>query len=99
MLTVRAVGGESSQVTLGRVRGRIRALLTALERAGVPDAHAWPRPYESGSGVTRYAIGLGQAPPDPYRLGTVADAWLAGLPGTSVDWVPGDGLPATGTHD
>ncbi|MFC6021169.1 poly(A) polymerase [Plantactinospora solaniradicis] len=93
VLTVRAVRGEASTVTLGRVRGRIRALLTDLERAGAPDAHAWPRPYENGSGVTRYAIGLGQAPPDPHRIAEVADAWLAGLPGASVEWVPGDRSP------
>ncbi|MEV7444384.1 poly(A) polymerase [Streptomyces sp. NPDC091204] len=83
VVTVRAPGGEFEE-TLGRVRGRLRALLGALEGAGVTDAHAWPRPFESGPGLARYAIGLGAAPPDAAGLAALAGPWRAGLPGVEV---------------
>ncbi|MEU9086030.1 poly(A) polymerase [Streptomyces sp. NPDC048357] len=83
VVTVRAPGGEF-EATLGRVRGRLRALLGALEGAGVTDAHAWPRPFESGPGLARYAIGLGSAPPDAAELAALAGPWRAGLPGVEV---------------
>ncbi len=72
--------------TEGRARGRMRALLTALEEAGVSDAHAWPRPFATGPSSAQYAIGLGAAPPDRARLAEIADRWLKGLPGASVAW-------------
>ncbi|WP_405828252.1 poly(A) polymerase [Streptomyces sp. NBC_00105] len=83
VVTVRTSGGEFEE-TLGRVRGRLRALLGALEEAGVADAHAWPRPFESGPGLARYAIGLGSAPPDAAELAALAGPWRAGLPGVEV---------------
>ena len=67
----------------GRVRGRIRSLLTALEDAG-PRAHAWPRPFEDRPGAARYAVGLGRTPPDAARLAEIAGKWLRGLPGTTL---------------
>lgn len=83
VVTIRTSGGEFAE-TLGRVRGRLRALLGALEAAGVTDAHAWPRPFESGPGLARYAIGLGSAPPDAAALAVLAGPWRAGLPGVEV---------------
>ncbi|MDX3536230.1 RNA repair domain-containing protein [Streptomyces sp. MB09-01] len=83
VVTVRTSGGGFEE-TLGRVRGRLRALLGALEGAGVTDAHAWPRPFESGPGLARYAIGLGSAPPDAAALAALAGPWRAGLPGVEV---------------
>lgn len=93
VVTVRAVRGEAFTVTLGRVRGRVRALIAALERAGTPDVHGWPRPFETAPALTRYAVGLGQAPPDAARLAEIADVWAANLPGTGVELVPGGELP------
>ncbi|MER6613317.1 poly(A) polymerase [Streptomyces xantholiticus] len=63
----------------GRVRGRMRALLTALPEQGV---HAWPRPFTTAP--TRYAIGLGPTPPDRERLAEIAAPWLRGFAHTTV---------------
>lgn len=84
-VTVRPGPGGEFEETLGRVRGRLRALLTALEDAGAVDAHAWPRPYETGPALARYAIGLGRTPPDAARLARIAEAWGRGLRGVDVE--------------
>uniref|UniRef100_UPI0026A5D682 hypothetical protein n=1 Tax=Streptomyces lunaelactis TaxID=1535768 RepID=UPI0026A5D682 len=86
IVTVRAGGAEEFEETLGRVRGRVRALLTALEDAGAVDAHAWPRPFETGPALARYAIGLGRTPPDAARLAEIAQGWGRGLRGVEVAW-------------
>ncbi|GAA3765019.1 hypothetical protein GCM10022225_58800 [Plantactinospora mayteni] len=93
VLTVRAVRGEAFSVTLGRVRGRIRALLSAVQRAGSAEPHAWPRPFERTAELTRYAIGLGPTPPDRARLAEATATWTTGLPGTTVEWLPGGDVP------
>ncbi|WP_371494238.1 RNA repair domain-containing protein [Kitasatospora sp. NBC_00374] len=93
VLTVRGRPGEEFDAVLGRFRGRLRALLTALEQAGTADAHAWPRPFESAPGSARYAIGLGRNPPDAARLAAVADGWLAGVPGVGIAWAQGGEVP------
>lgn len=80
--------------TLGRVRGRLRALLTALADAGAADAHAWPRPFETGPAFARYAIGLGRTPPDAVRLAAIAEEWRRGLRGVGVARAEPDGVPA-----
>ncbi|MGW7438678.1 poly(A) polymerase [Streptomyces sp. NPDC054849] len=85
VVTVRTCDGAFEE-TLGRVRGRLRALLGALEEAGVADAHAWPRPFASGPALARYAIGLGATPPDAARLAALAAPWRSGLPGVEVTW-------------
>lgn len=85
-----AVRGDADEA-LGRVRGRMRALLSALGEAGAAQAHAWPRPYETGP-VTRYAIGLGRAAPDP-ALTAVAQRWAADLPGVDVTLVDQGAVP------
>ncbi|MFC9820332.1 poly(A) polymerase [Streptomyces erythrochromogenes] len=95
VVTVRASEAEFEEVR-GRMRGRLRALLGALEEAGVTGAHAWPRPFESGPGLARYVIGLGAAPPDAARLAGPADHWRAGLRGVEVSWAAGGEVPDLG---
>ncbi|MFH9548325.1 poly(A) polymerase [Streptomyces sp. NPDC017435] len=83
----------------GRVRGRVRALLGALEDVGVTDAHAWPRPVgpapasTAGPAGAHYVIGLGQTPPGAERLAALAGRWATGLPGVEVTRVEGGGIP------
>ncbi|MFD0599644.1 poly(A) polymerase [Catellatospora coxensis] len=86
-----AVHGDADE-TLGRVRGRMRALLTALGEAGAPQAHAWPRPYETGP-VTRYAVGLGRAGAEP-ELTAAVERWAADLPGVHVTLVDSGAVPS-----
>ncbi|MFK4225032.1 poly(A) polymerase [Streptomyces sp. NPDC019890] len=80
----------------GRVRGRMRALLTALEEAGVPDVHAWPHSFGTDPATTRYAIGLGPTPPDRALFDEIADRWLRGLPGVTLAQAPGGEVPTLG---
>ncbi|BCJ68604.1 poly(A) polymerase [Polymorphospora rubra] len=93
VVTVSAVAGEAFEVTVGRFRGRVRALLTAIERNGSVDVHAWPRPYEAGPTRRRYAIGLGREPYDAARLAGVAAGWLDGVPGVHVGHADGGAVP------
>ncbi|MFD4243391.1 poly(A) polymerase [Streptomyces sp. NPDC058525] len=86
VVTVRTPVEREFDAALGRMRGRVRALLGALEEAGVVDAHAWPHPFATGPGLARYAIGLGAAAPDAARLAAVAGPWSRGLPGVEVAW-------------
>ncbi|PWJ03992.1 polynucleotide adenylyltransferase [Streptomyces sp. NWU49] len=86
VLTVRPGPAEEFEETSGRVRGRLRALLTALEDAGAVDAYAWPSPFETGPGFVRYAIGLGRTPPDAARLAEISEEWGRGLRGVDVTW-------------
>ncbi|GAA4627687.1 hypothetical protein GCM10023196_040910 [Actinoallomurus vinaceus] len=86
VITVRETPAEEFGVTLGRVRGRVRALLAALEDAGITDLHAWPRPYETGPGPTRFAVGLGRKPPDATGLAAIAGPWASTLRGVGVEW-------------
>ncbi|MEV0398800.1 poly(A) polymerase [Actinoallomurus sp. NPDC050550] len=86
VITVRETPTEEFGVTLGRVRGRVRALLAALEHAGIADAHAWPRPYETGPGSARFAVGLGRRPPDATGLAAIAGPWASTLRGVGVEW-------------
>ncbi|MGW4890970.1 poly(A) polymerase [Kitasatospora sp. NPDC004240] len=84
---------EGFEETLGAVRGRIRALLTALEDAGVTDAHAWPRPFEASPGAAGLAIGLGRTAPDADAFARIAAGWCRGLPGVRLELVDGGGVP------
>lgn len=79
--------------TLGRFRGRVRALLTGLEAAGVREAHAWPWPYATDGESVRYAIGLGTDSPDAAALAGIAEAWGRGLRGVEVTWARGGDVP------
>ncbi|WP_416981842.1 poly(A) polymerase [Streptomyces sp. T028] len=81
----------------GRVRGRMRALLGALEESGLAEAHAWPRALPGAATTARYAIGLGHTSPQAgERLARVTDRWLAGLSGVEVAYVEGGALPTPG---
>jgi len=75
----------------GRARGRLRALLTLLEDAGARDVHAWPRPFASGRGRSRYAIGLGHDPLDAAGLAEAARHWT--VPGVRVTWAENGEVP------
>ncbi|MET9962848.1 poly(A) polymerase [Streptomyces sp. NPDC006326] len=83
---VRAGDPGGFEECLGRMRGRMRALLAALAESGVEDAHAWPRPFARSAVSARYAVGLGATPPDPARLAALASRWSAELPGVEVTW-------------
>ncbi|MBT2488348.1 DUF504 domain-containing protein [Streptomyces sp. ISL-96] len=100
VVTVRATKGDETsedtgdlEVALGRFRARLTALLTTLGQAGSPDAHAWPRPFETTPGSVRYAIGLGRTPPDASQLADLAAGWLKGLPGAEIEWAEGGAVP------
>ncbi|MEU8841078.1 poly(A) polymerase [Streptomyces roseus] len=94
VVTVRGAAPPEFEESLGRMRGRMRALLGALEAGGVGGAHAWPRPFELGDTVARYAIGLGAVPPDAARLGALCAPWAAALPGVEVTWAECGAVPA-----
>ncbi|MFI6286893.1 poly(A) polymerase [Streptomyces sp. NPDC051018] len=80
-------------VMTDRVRGRMRALLTALEAAGITGLHAWPRPF--GDGPVRYAVGLGPGRVDRALVSALAGEWAVGLGGTVVtlESPPGPSTP------
>ncbi|MFG2027308.1 poly(A) polymerase [Streptomyces sp. NPDC048825] len=75
----------------GRVRGRMRALLTDLSDTA-PATHAWPRPFTRDP--LRYALGLGLNPPGSDRLAAVAERRLRGLPGVTLRRVEGGEIPS-----
>jgi endonuclease/exonuclease/phosphatase family metal-dependent hydrolase/uncharacterized protein (UPF0248 family) len=81
VVTVTKVRGEKIDVTVGRLRGRVRALLDLLP----PDTHAWPAPFDETGAVTRFAIGLGVTPPTAGELAEAAERW-GELPGVRVEW-------------
>ncbi|MET8626833.1 RNA repair domain-containing protein [Kitasatospora sp. NPDC004669] len=82
--------GEES---MGAVRGRLRALLAALEEAGATHLHAWPHPYRTRDGRTHLPIGLGPAPPTRAQLAPITTAWARGLAGVQVDYAEGGAVP------
>ncbi|MFJ3923258.1 poly(A) polymerase [Streptomyces sp. NPDC090022] len=93
VVSVRADGEREFTATLGRVRGRVRSLLSVLEEAGVADAHAWPRPFGAGPSSARFAIGLGPTPPDAPTLSTLTARWCRDVPGVEVTWAEGGTVP------
>lgn len=93
VLAVHGATEEEFEDTLGRVRGRVRALLTALEDAGTGGVHAWPRPFRTTPRSAHHAIGLGPTPPDAAGLAGITRAWSRGLPGTEVTWAEGGAVP------
>jgi poly(A) polymerase len=74
----------------GRLRGRMRALITDLS-ASAPDCHAWPRPFTTHP--VRYAIGLGSTPPSLDQLTALAAHRLRGLPGVTLTRSEGGEIP------
>ncbi|MEV0389417.1 poly(A) polymerase [Nonomuraea sp. NPDC050643] len=91
VLTVRSDRPAELDATLGRVRGRMLELLAELEEAG--GVHAWPRPFESGPGQVRYAIGLGRTPVRAARLGEISGRWARGLAGVTIEWAECGAVP------
>jgi 2'-5' RNA ligase len=81
------VGGGADE---GRVRGRMRALITDLAESA-PDCHAWPRPFTTAP--ARYAIGLGATPPAADALKAVAERRLRGLAGVTLTRAEGGEIP------
>ncbi|GAA3873508.1 hypothetical protein GCM10022243_43320 [Saccharothrix violaceirubra] len=75
---------------VGLVRGRMRALLGALE-PHVAEPHAWPRPIAHDP--VRFAVGLGPTPPSPATLADLVAPWVAGLPDVEVAWTGNGSVP------
>ena len=71
----------------------MRALMTALEEAGVADAHAWPRPFLTSPTYAAFAIGLGRVPPSRSAFDEIAARWVKGLPGVAVGLRDGGAVP------
>ncbi|MEW1634096.1 poly(A) polymerase [Streptomyces sp. NPDC093801] len=93
VVTVRGDSAPEFEENLGRARGRMRALLAALEEAGLAEAHAWPHAFERSAALARYAVGLGSAPPDAAALAAVTGPWAAGLPGVDTARADGGEVP------
>jgi poly(A) polymerase Pap1 len=93
VVTIRAAGTGEFDETPGRVRGRMRALLTALEEAGAADAHAWPRPFDVGPASAHFAVGLGRTPPNANELAAITAGWVKGLTGVTVEAVECGAVP------
>ncbi|MFD5465140.1 poly(A) polymerase [Kitasatospora sp. NPDC127059] len=79
--------------SVGPARGRLRALLSALEEAGATRLHAWPQPYRTRDNRTHFPIGLGTTPLPRARLTPVATSWSRGLPGVHVEHVECGAVP------
>jgi hypothetical protein len=92
-VTLTADGIEQRDVLEGRVRGRMRSLLTALEDAQVTEAHAWPRPFHATETELRFAIGLGRFPPTREGLEAITRPWLRGLTGVGIGLVDNGEVP------
>jgi 2'-5' RNA ligase len=93
VVTVQATSEAALDDALGRVRGRMRALISQIEVASpTADMHGWPRPLVADARQVRYVIGLGRAPLDRRRFAEVAERWAKGMPGVSVEWVEGGGV-------
>ena len=93
VITLAADSIEQRDVLEGRVRGRARSLLSALDEAGVTDTHAWPRPFHTTDTELRTAIGLGRIPPTRDELADIAKPWLRGLDGVTVELADNGDVP------
>ncbi|MFI1826351.1 RNA repair domain-containing protein [Streptomyces sp. NPDC020412] len=67
---------------IGRVRGRMRALITYLEGADLNGVQGWPHPY--GTTPLHFAVGLGPHCPDVRQFTEATSAWARGLRGVTV---------------
>ncbi|AKT41324.1 poly(A) polymerase [Chondromyces crocatus] len=93
VITVAVTRPEGLPAAVGRMRGRMRALLSAFERAGVTDLRAWPRAFDTAPRLCRHAIGLGQRPPATDAFKKVVGPWAAGLHEVHVEFVEGGAVP------
>ncbi|MCC9709104.1 RNA repair domain-containing protein [Streptomyces sp. MNU76] len=73
----------------GRVRGRMRALITDLAELA-PDCHAWPRPSPRPRPLRHRP---GQTPPTAAALTAVAERRLRGLAGVTLTRAEGGEVP------
>ncbi|MEY9930337.1 poly(A) polymerase [Catenulispora sp. GP43] len=96
VVTLTADGIEARDVLEGRVRGRLRSLLSALDEAGITGTHTWPRPFHATPAELRTAIGLGRTPPTREELGAIAKPWLRGLGGVTVELAANGDVPTLG---
>jgi poly(A) polymerase Pap1 len=94
VVTVCSDRAEELDAVAGQVRGRMLELVSALEEAGAPDLHAWPRPFETGPGLVRYAIGLGRTPLEAARLAEITGRWGRGLSGVTIERAEGGAVPS-----
>ncbi|GAA1963752.1 RNA repair domain-containing protein [Catenulispora subtropica] len=94
VLTLTSPTPDHRAILEGRVRGRTRSLLTALDDAGIPDVHAWPRPFHSTATELRFAIGLGRTPPTRTELDVISRHWLKGLTGVTIDLAENGEVPS-----
>jgi hypothetical protein len=85
LVRVRRRRSESFDLTIGRVRGRMRALATELEGAGAADARLWPRQVLTEPDAVAYAVGLGRTPPGARETESIVAAWAATLPGVTIE--------------
>jgi endonuclease/exonuclease/phosphatase family metal-dependent hydrolase/2'-5' RNA ligase/uncharacterized protein (UPF0248 family) len=93
VVTIQAASEAALDDTIGRVRGRMRTLISQIEVAGpTADVHGWPKPLDADARQVRYVIGLGRAPLDRRQFAEVAERWAKGIPGASVEWVEGGGV-------
>jgi poly(A) polymerase Pap1 len=98
VVTVQPTSEAALDDTLGRARGRMRALISQIEVASpTADIHGWPRPLDADARQVRYVIGLGRAPLDRGRFAEIADRWAKGMRGVSVEWVEGGGVGSVTT--
>jgi poly(A) polymerase Pap1 len=93
VVDVSAADPEDFSALAGRARGRMRALMTALEEAGVAEAHAWPRPFLTSPAHAAFSIGLGRVPPSRATFDEIAARWVKGLPGVAVSLRDGGAVP------
>ncbi len=93
VVTVENGDPDELAANAGAVRGKVRALLALLEAAGVADARAFPRPFETTRGRKRWAIGLGARPPAADDLAKIAARWDPGVARVSVAWAEGGAVP------
>ncbi|MEU5973599.1 RNA repair domain-containing protein [Streptomyces sp. NPDC047315] len=67
---------------IGRVRGRMRALITHLEDAGLNGIQGWPHPH--GTTPLHFTVGLGPHRPDIRQFTEATSDWARGLRGVTV---------------
>jgi endonuclease/exonuclease/phosphatase family metal-dependent hydrolase/2'-5' RNA ligase len=98
VVTVQRTSEAALDDTLGRARGRMRALISQIEVAGpTADIHGWSKPLDADARQVRYVIGLGRTPLDRGQFAEIADRWAKGMPGVSVEWVEGGGVGSVTT--
>ncbi|MBS2540224.1 nucleotidyltransferase domain-containing protein, partial [Catenulispora sp. NF23] len=81
VITLGADGIEQRDVLEGRVRGRTRSLLSALDEAGITDVHAWPRAFHATATSTGISAGISVS----TGTGTGTDVSTSTSPATAAE--------------